>query len=107
MLPHLQRPRRTRRGEHDRAPRLHRPSSADRLRLRRGLPPIERGSGISVARGAGRGHRPMKQTPDTCYFLLEIGCEELPDWMLSPALDHLEKEFLAIARTHRLGSPVL
>jgi glycyl-tRNA synthetase beta chain len=49
----------------------------------------------------------MKDVPDTRYFLLEIGCEELPDWMLSPALDHLEKEFLALVKTHRLGSPIL
>jgi glycyl-tRNA synthetase beta chain len=26
-------------------------------------------------------------------FLLEIGCEEIPDWMIAPALDHLSRKF--------------
>ena len=27
-------------------------------------------------------------------FLLEIGTEEIPDWMIEPACDHLERNFL-------------
>jgi glycyl-tRNA synthetase beta chain len=41
------------------------------------------------------------------YFLLEIGCEEIPDGMIAPALEHLEGELAALARRERLGDLVL
>lgn len=41
------------------------------------------------------------------FFLLEIGCEELPDRMIVPALEHLGSELTALAQKERIGSPVL
>ena len=32
-------------------------------------------------------------------FLLEIGVEEVPDWMIEPALDHLKQLFSAVWRS--------
>ena len=31
-------------------------------------------------------------------FLLEIGAEEIPDWMISPALDNLRELFVSCWR---------
>jgi len=39
-------------------------------------------------------------------FLLEIGCEELPEWALAPALEHLHREFTALVTRERLNSPL-
>ena len=39
-------------------------------------------------------------------FLLEIGCEELPHWAIAPALNHLRKEFAALAVRERLNEPI-
>ncbi|PYQ14940.1 MAG: glycine--tRNA ligase subunit beta [Acidobacteria bacterium] len=41
------------------------------------------------------------------YFLLEIGCEEIPDSMLLPALRYLCQEFVSLAQRERLGLPTL
>ena len=38
------------------------------------------------------------------YFLLEIGCEEIPDWMLLPALGFLQAQLVSLAERERLGS---
>ena len=38
-------------------------------------------------------------------FLLEIGCEEIPDWMIVPALEFLKTEFRALTLRERLGDP--
>jgi len=39
-------------------------------------------------------------------FLLEIGVEEVPDWMIVPALDNMRELFTAILTEHRLGGTV-
>jgi glycyl-tRNA synthetase beta chain len=39
-------------------------------------------------------------------FLLEIGVEEVPDWMIEPALDSLRDLFTAVLAEHRLGGTV-
>jgi glycyl-tRNA synthetase beta chain len=39
-------------------------------------------------------------------FLLEIGCEEIPDWMIVPALGHLRDLFTALISEHKLGGAV-
>ncbi|MGH9661397.1 MAG: glycine--tRNA ligase subunit beta, partial [Bryobacteraceae bacterium] len=36
-------------------------------------------------------------------FLLEIGTEEIPDWMIPGALEHLEKLFRQLLDSHRLA----
>lgn len=40
-------------------------------------------------------------------FLLEIGCEELPDWMIRPALEFLQTQLASLAREQRLGELVI
>ena len=45
--------------------------------------------------------------PKERYFLLEIGCEELPHGMIAPALEHLQKELTALAQRERLGALAL
>jgi len=44
--------------------------------------------------------------PGSSLFLLEIGCEEIPDWMIVPALEFLKREFTALSQKERLGAPV-
>ncbi len=39
-------------------------------------------------------------------FLLEIGVEEVPDWMIEPALEHLSKLFTDILTENGLGGQV-
>jgi glycyl-tRNA synthetase beta chain len=39
-------------------------------------------------------------------FLLEIGVEEIPDWMIRPALDHLQKAFTQLLADNRLRGEV-
>jgi glycyl-tRNA synthetase beta chain len=39
-------------------------------------------------------------------FLLEIGVEEVPDWMIEPALDHLKQLFTEVLAEHNLGGAV-
>jgi glycyl-tRNA synthetase beta chain len=39
-------------------------------------------------------------------FLLEIGCEEIPDWMLTGALTHLRDGFTKLLETNRLKGEV-
>jgi glycyl-tRNA synthetase beta chain len=39
-------------------------------------------------------------------FLLEIGVEEVPDWMIEPALDNLRELFKGILTTYNLGGQV-
>jgi len=39
-------------------------------------------------------------------FLLEIGVEEIPDWMIRPALEHLRQSFAKMLAEHRLGGEV-
>ena len=39
-------------------------------------------------------------------FLLEIGTEEIPDWMIPPALDHLRELFTALLAENKLGGEV-
>lgn len=39
-------------------------------------------------------------------FLLEIGCEEIPDWMIVPALKHLEEALSKLIADHNLGGSV-
>lgn len=39
-------------------------------------------------------------------FLLEIGCEEIPDWMIQPALKNLEELFTAVLAQNNLGGAV-
>lgn len=39
-------------------------------------------------------------------FLLEIGVEEIPDWMIEPALKHLRELFTEVLTHHRLGGSV-
>src|SRR5215471_3968894 len=54
---------------------------------------------------ARRGIQPMspRSPEEHRYFLLEIGCEELPDWMIRPALDYLQAELSSLAQRERLG----
>lgn len=40
-------------------------------------------------------------------FLLEIGSEEIPDWMIPGALEHLEKLFTELLAKHRLSHEAL
>ncbi len=40
-------------------------------------------------------------------FLLEIGVEEIPDWMIAPALDHLSHKFAGFLGESRLGGAIL
>jgi glycyl-tRNA synthetase beta chain len=40
-------------------------------------------------------------------FLLEIGAEEIPDWMIEPALADLKKKFEALCVEEQLGGSVL
>jgi glycyl-tRNA synthetase beta chain len=42
----------------------------------------------------------------TLPFLLEIGTEEIPDWMIQPALKHLGELFEGILEDHRLDGKV-
>ena len=44
--------------------------------------------------------------PASSLFLLEIGCEEIPDWMIVPALEFLKREFAALSQKEGLGVPV-
>ena len=39
-------------------------------------------------------------------FLIEIGVEEIPDWMIEPALDHFSQLFTAILSDNNLGGKV-
>src|SRR4051812_32629860 len=39
-------------------------------------------------------------------FLLEIGVEEVPDWMIESALDNLRELFTGILTTYNLGGRV-
>ena len=39
-------------------------------------------------------------------FLLEIGTEEIPDWMIVPALNNLQDMFQAMLDQHTLGGRV-
>ncbi|MBC8165991.1 MAG: glycine--tRNA ligase subunit beta [Bryobacteraceae bacterium] len=39
-------------------------------------------------------------------FLLEIGVEEIPDWMIEPALQSMRELFTAVIEEHRLGGAV-
>ncbi|MBK5292348.1 MAG: glycine--tRNA ligase subunit beta [Acidobacteriia bacterium] len=39
-------------------------------------------------------------------FLLEIGVEEIPDWMIPPALEHLRKAFTKLLEENRLRGKV-
>ena len=39
-------------------------------------------------------------------FLLEIGAEEIPDWMLAPAAEHLRLAFSALLADHKLKGQV-
>ena len=39
-------------------------------------------------------------------FLLEIGCEEIPDWMIAPALNHLQDMFQTLLDQQGLGGMV-
>src|SRR5688572_25519135 len=39
-------------------------------------------------------------------FLLEIGAEEIPDWMIVPALDHLRAAFTKLLEEGKLGGTV-
>lgn len=39
-------------------------------------------------------------------FLLEIGSEEIPDWMIPPALENLRELFAKLLEDHRLGGRV-
>jgi glycyl-tRNA synthetase beta chain len=39
-------------------------------------------------------------------FLLEIGCEEIPDWMIEPALENLRSLFLKVIEDNQLGGTV-
>ena len=38
-------------------------------------------------------------------LLLEIGCEEIPDWMIDGALDHLNSAFIGLAAQYRIAKP--
>jgi glycyl-tRNA synthetase beta chain len=40
-------------------------------------------------------------------LLLEIGCEEIPDWMLSGALEHLSTAIGSLVKQHQLGPVTL
>ncbi|HUS07206.1 MAG TPA: glycine--tRNA ligase subunit beta, partial [Bryobacteraceae bacterium] len=40
-------------------------------------------------------------------FLLEIGSEEIPDWMIEPALKQLGELFTALLNEHRLSGQVV
>ena len=40
-------------------------------------------------------------------LLLEIGCEEIPDWMLEGALTYLKAAFTALAAERSLGAPAI
>ena len=40
-------------------------------------------------------------------FLLEIGTEEIPDWMIAPALNQLQDEFQKLSDQHSLGGMVV
>lgn len=42
----------------------------------------------------------------TLPFLLEIGCEEIPDWMIPPALKHLGELFEGLLKEYRLSGQV-
>src|SRR5262245_4358698 len=39
-------------------------------------------------------------------FLLEIGAEEIPDWMIVPALDHLKSAFTKVLADNKLAGEV-
>ena len=39
-------------------------------------------------------------------FLLEIGAEEIPDWMIEPALEQLRKDFTALLETNKISGSV-
>ncbi len=39
-------------------------------------------------------------------FLLEIGVEEVPDWMIEPALEHMRQLFTEVLTDHNLGGTV-
>jgi glycyl-tRNA synthetase beta chain len=50
---------------------------------------------------------PMARKPATRgRFLLEIGTEEIPDWMIAPALEHLKRAFGQLMEQNRLGGSV-
>jgi glycyl-tRNA synthetase beta chain len=40
-------------------------------------------------------------------FLLEIGCEEIPDWMIEPALENLHSLFSTVLDENQLGGQVV
>ncbi|HLJ17832.1 MAG TPA: glycine--tRNA ligase subunit beta, partial [Bryobacteraceae bacterium] len=40
-------------------------------------------------------------------FLLEIGCEEIPDWMIVPALNHLQQLFQGMLEEKKLPGRVV
>ncbi len=42
----------------------------------------------------------------TLPFLLEIGAEEIPDWMLRPALENLRELFAGLLKAHQLSGDV-
>ena len=42
----------------------------------------------------------------TLDFLLEIGTEEIPDWMIVPALGDLRERFEKLLAEHKLGGGV-
>lgn len=39
-------------------------------------------------------------------FLLEIGCEEIPDWMIVPAVNHLRELFQGLLDQYQLGGSI-
>src|SRR3954467_5854008 len=39
-------------------------------------------------------------------FLLELGVEEIPDWMIEPALENMRELFAAVLTEHRLGGSI-
>ena len=45
--------------------------------------------------------------PEKRYFLLEIGCEEIPHGTIAPALEYLQGGLTALAQRERLGDLVL
>src|SRR2546422_3694403 len=104
MLPCVQCPGRSRSGEHDGATRIHRQGPADCLCVRREAPQSPGSGGISALEG--RREEPPVSKEASHLFLLEIGCEELPHWAIAPALNHLRKEFAALAVRERLNEPI-
>ncbi len=50
---------------------------------------------------------PWKIESTDRYFLLEIGCEEIPHGMIAPALEYLQAELTALVQRERLGALAL